>query len=219
MIQINLLPIEYRKAEATPIARFAAILAGAILVTSGVVGYGYVHYSKLKGVRDLRVATEETYATKAKRADASKALQGEIAAYESRRKAIQAVARNRILHSRKLDEFLDIIDNRGDKSAYYVWLENLDVTPPRHLGRGRKRKMTNGGAMSFSGWAESRDGTRVTNLRDAIRKDPFFSDFSGISLPVFKAVDFDDSLEPRYAGRFNYTMTLRPLGQASPKKG
>ena len=37
MININLLPPEYRKAESTPITRFIAIVAGAVLVTSTLV--------------------------------------------------------------------------------------------------------------------------------------------------------------------------------------
>ena len=35
MININLLPHEYRKAEATPIGRFLAIVIGAVVVTTG----------------------------------------------------------------------------------------------------------------------------------------------------------------------------------------
>ncbi len=216
MIQINLLPPEYRRAESTPIGRFLAIVVGAVIVTGGLVAYGFVHYSTLKGVREVREATDAEYGNKKAQAEVSLALQAEINAYEARRKAIQQVAKDRILHSRKLDELLDILHNKGDRTAYYVWLKDLSVRPGRQLKKGQ---MDSGGSMSFSGWAETREFSRVTSLRDAIRKDPFFQDFKSISQPIFKEVRWDDGLEPASGGRFNYTMVLQPLGyQRDAKK-
>ena len=118
MISINLLPAEYRKSEATPIARFLAIVIGAVAITSGLVVYGYVHYSRLRGVQEVHEATEAEFTNKKAQADVSRSLQVEINAFEARRKAIQAVASDRILQSRKLDEFLNIMWNGGD-TAYY----------------------------------------------------------------------------------------------------
>lgn len=210
MISINLLPAEYRKSEATPIARFLAIVIGAVVVTTGLVVYGWVHYSKLRGVREVREATEAEFANKKAQSDVSQSLQVEINAYEARRKAIQQVAKNRILHSRKLDEFLGIMHNNGDPTTYNVWLNSFTVRPPRAATRGKKAG--NGGSLSFSGFSESREFSRVTNLRDAIKDDVFYKDFKSISRPVFKFVKWDDELEPKEAGRFSFDMTLKPLG-------
>ena len=129
--------------------------------------------------------------------------------------AITEVARGRILHSRKLDEFLDIIHNRGDKTTYFVWLERFSVAKPRATRRGGP---STGGAMAFQGFSESTEFSKITKLRDAIRKDPFFEDFTRITRPIFKAVDFDDDLEPKSAGRFQFTMELKPLGWQYAKK-
>ncbi|MHC4959351.1 MAG: PilN domain-containing protein, partial [Planctomycetota bacterium] len=145
MIQINLLPDEYRKAESTPIARFMAIVIGAVIVTSGLVTYGFVHYGKLKGVRDVRVEVEAEFQNKSAQADVARSLQAEIAGYEARRKAIQQIARSRVMHSRKLDEFLDIVHNSGDKTSYYVWLNGIRVAPPRTSRRGK--------SLSGGSWA------------------------------------------------------------------
>ena len=131
MININLLPAEYRKAEATPVARFIAIVVGAVVVTASLVAYGYVHYSKLKEARDVRIQTEETYANKKAQADVSKSLQTEINNYELRRKAIQSIAQNRILQSKKLDEFLDVIWARGDTTDYLHLAEVAFGSPRR----------------------------------------------------------------------------------------
>jgi Tfp pilus assembly protein PilN len=209
VISINLLPAEYRKSEATPIARFLAIVIGAVVVTTGLVVYGWVHYSKLRGVRDVRQETEAEYANKKARADVSQSLQAEINAYEARRKAIQQVAKARILHSRKLDEFLSVLYNSGDPTTYNVWLQSFTVKPPTVARKGRT---TTGGSMSFSGFSESREFSRVTNLRDAIKDDVFYKDFHTISRPNFKFVKWDDELEPKEAGKFAFDMTLKPLG-------
>ncbi len=217
MISINLLPPEYRKSEATPIARFIAIVVGAIVVTTGLVIYGWVHYSKLREVREVREATEAEFTNKKAQADVSRSLQSEINAYEARRKAIQKVAKARVLHSRKLDEFLSVIHNRGDTMTYHVWIKSLSTKPGRGSGR-RGRGPSNGGVMSFAGYSESREFSRVTNLRDAIKKDVFFRDFQGISRPNFKAMRWDDGLEPKEAGKFAFDMTLKTLGWAHADK-
>ncbi len=212
MIRVNLLPEEYRKADATPIGRFLMIIAVAVIVTGGLVTYGFVHYSKLKGIIDVRVEAEAEFKNKKAHADVSKSLQAEIASYEARRKAIQQIASRRLLHSRKLDEFLDVIHNRGDRTAYYVWLSGLRVSPPRVTRRG---KSTSGGAFQFNGFAAATASvglSRVTKFREALRKDEFFEDFAGISMPTYKAVKWDDGLEPAAAGRFAFSMTLKPLG-------
>ncbi|MEM9176700.1 MAG: hypothetical protein AAGC67_15860 [Myxococcota bacterium] len=222
MISVNLLPHEYRKAEATPVGRFLAIVIGAVLVTSGLVTYGYIHYSELKGIREVRAAVEEEFANKKARAQISQNLQAEINAYETRRKAIQQVAGARILQSRKLDEFLDVIHDGGNRERFYVWLNNLSVKPSRNAGRrrGKKKGPVPGGSWAFSGFAETTDFSRVTNLRDAIRQDAFFEDFLSITWPNFKAVRWDDEMTPSSAGAFNYSMTLKSLGwrQAASRK-
>jgi Tfp pilus assembly protein PilN len=211
VININLLPHEYRKAEATPIGRFLAIVIGAVLVTSGLVAYGYVHYSELKGVREVRASVEEEFANKKAQAQISMNLQDEINAYETRRKSITQVARGRILQSRKLDEFLDVIHNGGNRDAYFVWLDKLAVKPGR-AARRRGKTTGSGGSWAFDGYAETTEFSRVTNLRDAIRKDGFFEDFAQISWPNFTAKVWDDGLEPASAGKFSYQMGLKPLG-------
>ncbi|MFB3067528.1 MAG: hypothetical protein ACE10D_13560, partial [Planctomycetota bacterium] len=81
MISVNLLPPEYRKLEATPLARFIAIVVGAILVASELGVYAYVHYSELRSIREVRGATDAEYQNKKAQGDASLALQKEILAY------------------------------------------------------------------------------------------------------------------------------------------
>ena len=217
MITINLLPPEYRKPEATPVGRFIAIVVGAVLVTSGLGVYGYVHYSKLKEARDFREATEGDYKAKKVQQEMSRSLAEEVKAYETRRDAIQDVASLRILWSRKLDEFLEILHNGGDKNDYFIWLNGMKASPARDTSRG---KPASGGEVSFNGFCAGQELTKVTNLRNKIRKDEFFKDFKLVSQPNWQVEFFNDGREPAAAGKFNFQLTLKPLDwRRADKKG
>jgi len=91
MIQINLLPPEYRPRAGTPVARFVAILAGVILVASASGVYAYTHFIELSRVKELKVARDEELAAKTKLRERSLELQREIKVYENRRSAIQTI--------------------------------------------------------------------------------------------------------------------------------
>src|SRR5262245_56971085 len=102
MIQVNLLPPEHRAAQGTPIARFVAIVAGVALVIGAGSVYAYTHFIQLAKVMEVRSLREEEARSKEVQRDRSLALQAEIEDKAQRRKAIQAIHRNRILWSRKL---------------------------------------------------------------------------------------------------------------------
>jgi len=209
VITINLLPQEYRRPESTPVARFVAIVVGAILVTSGLGLYGVVHYSRLKDARDTREATELDYQNKKALQDISRSLGEEIKAYETRRAAIQEVASNRILWSRKLDELLDIIYNDDKRNEYFVWLTGMKVSPSRDASRG---KPTSGGELHFSGYCASTELSKVATLRTRLRSDKaFYQDFKYLSPPNWIVETFNDGREPAAAGKFNFQLTLKPL--------
>ena len=48
MIRVNLLPVEYRKAEATPLKQFFATVGAAVVVALAVVGWLYVRFGMLQ---------------------------------------------------------------------------------------------------------------------------------------------------------------------------
>jgi hypothetical protein len=93
------------------------------------------------------------------------------------------------------------------------------VAPPRTSRRG---KSLSGGSWAFDGYAaatEAASMSRVTKFREALRAPGFFDDFASISMPNFRYQEFDDGLEPSAAGRFSFTMTMKPLGWQHSAKG
>ena len=156
MIQINLLPPEYRPRTGTPVARFVAIVVGVVLVACASGAWFYTHFIHLVNVHELRDVRSEEAASKERQKEHSLSLQREIDIYEKRRSAIQAINRSRTLWSRKLDQFFDIITGQDDDGSFKVWLDSHEVPPQRIASRGRRRQrrgeVQNGGAFRFTGY-------------------------------------------------------------------
>ena len=59
MIQINLLPPEYRPRQGTPVARFIAIVAGVVVIACAGGAYAYTHFVELAKVKEMRSSRED----------------------------------------------------------------------------------------------------------------------------------------------------------------
>jgi cell division protein FtsB len=243
MIQINLLPPEYRPRTGTPVGRFVAIVVGVVLVASASGAYAYTHFIELSKVRELKSVKEEEVRAKEAQRDRSLALQHEIDLYEKRRKAIQTINRSRTLWSRKLDQFFDIVASQGTNDNFEVWLDEIEVPPQIALTRGRKRPKTpeNGGLFRFSGNIAMNTSAEAPALSSALFRavtgDPettgqrtdFFMDFIDINNPNIEIVNSRTSantapLDPPVVGAFRYELQLKvpegesPARPAAPKR-
>src|SRR5437667_2698466 len=134
MIRVNLIPPEYRAATGTPVGRFVAIVAGVLAVVTAGCAYAYTHFVQLQKALEVKALREGEADNKEHQKERSLALQREIDGYQQRRRAIQAINRNRMLWSRKLDQFFDIVANR--ESPYNAWLDELDI--PTQIAAARR---------------------------------------------------------------------------------
>lgn len=239
MIQINLLPPEYRPRTGTPVARFVAIVVGVVLVACASGAWFYTHFIQLTNVRELRDVRAEEASSKERQKEHSLSLQREIDVYEKRRSAIQAINRSRTLWSRKLDQFYDIVTGQDDEGSFKVWLDTLEVPPQRIATRGRSRRrrgeVQNGGAFRFTGYMamdSTSDAPALSSLLfRALTGDPeatgertdFFQDFIAINNPNIAVVETSSSntevqLLPPVVGSFRYELLLAPPQSPAPKK-
>jgi len=239
MIQINLLPPEYRPRTGTPVARFVAIVVGVVLVACASGAWFYTHFIQLTNVRELRDVRAEEANSKERQKEHSLSLQREIDVYEKRRSAIQAINRSRTLWSRKLDQFYDIVTGQDDEGSFKVWLDTLEVPPQRIATRGRSRRRRgetkNGGAFRFTGYMamdSTSDAPALSSLLfRALTGDPeatgertdFFQDFIAINNPNIAVVETASSknevqLLPPVVGSFRYELLLAPPETPGPKK-
>jgi hypothetical protein len=213
MIQVNLLPPEYRKSDGTPLPRFLTILGGVVLCASAIGVFLYVHFGYLVKYQSLREQKEDTYYKQKVLADRSLALLREYNEYQKRRKTIEAVSNQRILLSKKLDELCDLIHNRGDRKRHFIWLNRMSAK----VGESARtrRGPSNGGTITFDGHSASEDFSRLANFREDIEESSeggFFEDFVSIDHPAWEVERWDDELEPDAAGKFKHSLVLKPLG-------
>ena len=138
MIQINLLPPEYRPRTGTPVARFVAIVVGIVMVLSAGGAYAYTHFIELAKVKGLKQSREEEVRSMEAQRDRSLRLQQEIDTYEQRRRAIQTINRSRTLWSRKLDQFFTILADQNVDESYSLWLDSVEVASKVQTLRRRR---------------------------------------------------------------------------------
>jgi len=232
MIQINLLPPEYRPRTGTPMARFVSIVAGIVLVLSAGGAYAYTHFIELSKVRELRHSRTEEVATTEMQRDRSIRLQKEIDSYEQRRRAIQTINRSRTLWSRKLDQFYEVVTGRDVDDTSALWLDEVEVPVKVVSVRRRrpKKKKKNAPAepaaqFKFEGYMAMANDAEAPALLSAFHKaltgDPentggttdFFRDFMAISNPNIQMVRSrrrGEALVPPRVAVFTYDLGLRP---------
>jgi hypothetical protein len=239
MIQINLLPAEYRARAGTPVARFAAIVAGVVLVAAAGGMYAYTHFIELAKVREVKVARAEEAEGQDRRKKYSLDLQSEIEMFEKRRTAIQTINRSRTLWSKKLDQFFDIVTNQGGDESYKVWIEELEVPPQAVTARKRapvakKGATPDGGQLKFTGYMAMENDAdapaHISAFHRALTGDPeatgrpteFFADFVRINNPNVQIVPprgkDDEQRQPPVVASFKYDLAL-VAKEPAPAKG
>jgi hypothetical protein len=238
MIQINLLPPEYRAKAGTPVGRFVAIVAGVVVVASALGVFAYTHFIELTRVRELRVAREEEAIGQERRKKYSLDLQAEIDMFEKRRTAIQTINRSRTLWSKKIDQLFDLVTNQTGDASFRAWLESIEVpampvtSKKRVPAAGKKGQVADGGQLKIKGFlaleAEADAPAHISAFHRAVTGDPeatgrtteFFQDFMRINNPNVKIVPNrgkgDEQLEPPVVAEFKYELALVAKETAPP---
>jgi Tfp pilus assembly protein PilN len=204
MIRVNLLPAEYRKAEATPLKQFFATVGAAIVVALAVVGWLYVRFGMLHPTqKNLETITDEVKAQEGQ-VKFSKDLAAWLGEYKSQYERIDKVAENRVLWSRKLDEFWDIVVSPKTPGKYQVWLKSLTC----RLNPSAK----SGGDIQFSGVSAGPQMFRMSDFNEEIKTSDFFREFSDITFPYGTKSGLEgDDREPKEGWTFTFSVTLRTM--------
>lgn len=200
MIQINLLPEEYRKRERTSIKVFATIL-GAVVVACCSVGYlGHVYFQEYGTVVSQRESEEEKLKDVMRFAAVDDKLVAEIKEYEKRSRTIQQIANSRVLWTRMLDRFIDIVNNEGNTDRHMCWFQSVKVTDSAGA---------NGPALKFAAFSESSSWKKQADFLDDIAQDEvFFEDFGKIVDPGGMVVE-SDAHNPPEAIQFTLDLQMK----------
>ena len=205
MIRINLLPEEYRRKERSSWKVLGLTVFGALLVSCSLGYFAYAWFGVLAKVQHQRQVVEETLATKLQRAKYSDNLEKEKKNFMAREKTIKNIRTKRVLWTRKLDQFVDVINNDGNaNNRHLCWFHGMEVKPMKYK---RKKKAIR---MKLKGHSAGKDIGKVSNLIDDITAHSFFEGFIHISEPGGSQEDIQENLEPKESVAFPLEMYLLP---------
>ena len=218
MIEVNLLPQEYRRPERTPLPRFIVILIGVALVAS----LGSFLTKKLIDVRNEKNTQQELEQRlgllKKQFVDRYDQLVAQKQEIEIRISAIETIWQSRLYWAVKLDQLADLV-------PIYVGLKDLKLEEPRSYARAAGG--ASGGTLFMSCISASENERRLANFRRILKGEIpplnrnvpedsgriFYEDFQGeIEDFGYKITETDDYEEKEYI-EFNLRMALKPRGQ------
>lgn len=124
MIKVNLLPIEKRKAEGTPLPRFMAIVGGVVGVVLLALACAFFLLQSKTLDGNIKDLDDQIANAKEKTLQVNK-LEADVKAQRARGDAIAAIEKSRsVLWCERLDRVAKVLD----KIARKVWLTQLKCT-------------------------------------------------------------------------------------------
>jgi Tfp pilus assembly protein PilN len=199
MIEINLLPVEMRQSEGTPLPRLMSILGGALAATLGVVLVANYYIVDLPRTRQNIRNMEETKKKKLAEKDEVDKLEAEINKIKTKVSALKNLERSRVRWVRLLDAFSKSIPDG-------VVVRNLRVDPDAGGAPdvGKKFKLTLTGLTTGEAYV---DCTRkLTETWNNLKRD-FQTDGDKTPAPTPAAAPAEGSAE--YPPGYNKQLGLK----------
>ncbi|GAI90425.1 unnamed protein product, partial [marine sediment metagenome] len=158
MIEVNLLPQELRRVEHTPLPRFLVIIAGTALV-GVILAFGAImNLRKLPDLRGREMALVTEIASAARSVREHDLLLGQLEEVKQRKRAIAEIWRARIIWSRKLEQFSEMIPK-------FIGIEKLTLEEARRSAQGNQ----NGGYLNLGSVCAGADVDRLAMFRRILR--------------------------------------------------
>jgi Tfp pilus assembly protein PilN len=198
MIEINLLPQEYRVQERTPLGLILTIVLGMLTVGAiGIYGIDLKNQLSAETARNLSLTAERD---KLKiEADKIDKLKKDIATAQKRQDAIIQISQSKIIWSQKLIQFGRILSNYPD-----FWIDRLS------MARGGK----GAGTITLGFFAVGTDMRTIAQFRERLTGDTnFWYHFAPLEAPRITVTDAGGGpLAPYgYKGGVMYFACTMPL--------
>ena len=214
MIEINLLPLERRPVERTPMPRLITILVGVALVSAEVF-FSLILFFYTIPLRTADLdAKKRILATKEETAKQADELEKSIAEVDERGKVVRGLYELR-------RTWTPIFDHLDEASILpdEVWLTNFEVTPPTDKP----------GVGKLIGYARGKTPTTtIGKFLAALQADEYFKeafskiDFRGVKEVALKSAAKQDKAGvknlPAVASEFEVALEIKPPQVAAEKK-
>lgn len=202
MIEINLLPPQYRSVERTPLPVFLSLIGGLALIGAAFVGLLLM----MKAVQRAEEAKSQITAERDKKkklAEEVDQLERDIAEAKGRVDTVLGIADSKIFWGIKLDQLMRILPEG------VIWIDSLSIV-----------QRPTGGELRLECNAKGVDLQRFTGWKQTLRQDTnFFYHFDGISAPVINVVkagkEYAADLE--YL-QFSMSLPIRQVELSGPRK-
>ena len=209
MIRINLLPEEYQRKARTPVKLMLAV-AGVVTLTSSLTAWlGWLAFGVSASVEsELAVLQTEDDGLRPQ-VTYHKSLDAESAQHRKREKTLAEITASRISWTRKIDEFIDVVNRGGDGDRHLVWFDSLSV----QQGATNPKANGGGGSLTASGHSGSDNFGQVANFLDDLEQSTFIEDFHNPAPPEGSETLTDAELMPAVVWAFPLTVDLKARGQ------
>ena len=218
MIEVNLLPPEYRRVERTPLPRLVVLVVGTGMVVASLFYLVLIGWVKMGQEKSRERDLNETKARQAAPLAERSQLEAEIGAIESRKNTISNIWQTRMIWSRKLDQLCDIVPR-------FIGFTRLEFLGPQ-ASRGRLPEATEtGGTLTVDCLSATSEEKRLADflrvLQGQLAPEPpatqetaidFFKDFLRVDDSGWKKNEYKEYAE-KEALEFRLELPLKPPGQ------
>ncbi len=207
MIRINLLPEEYRRKARTPLKLMLAVSAVVTVNASLLAWASWLAIGVTTAVdSELAVLQTEDDGLKPQVAY-HKSLETESKQHTLREETLAQINSSRISWTRKIDQFVDVVNGGDDGDRHMVWFDSLTVQQDGTGAAGT-------GKIEAPGHSGSENFGQVANFLDDITESPFLEGFEAPALPAGSESITDDELVPNVVWGFPLKIQMKPAGDA-----
>jgi Tfp pilus assembly protein PilN len=170
MIEINLLPPEYRPREKTNVPLILTVACGMVLV-GGIILYGIGLKRELGSLTTQHTELMKEKAALEDDVKKVKALRAKIARQKARQQTIIEISQSKVMWSLKLQQLSQILEQFPN-----FWVKRLALATS-----------SRGGSIKMSVNATGSNLREIARFRDSLKDDPNFSyHFEGVQSPGVK---------------------------------
>ncbi|MDZ4771679.1 MAG: hypothetical protein SGI72_00955 [Planctomycetota bacterium] len=213
MIRINLLPEEYRKQARTPVKLLLGLLL-AVIVNAGLATFwAFQAFGLQAEIASENQGLQTELDGLTPQVTYYNSLDSESKQYKSRESTLAGITSSRISWTKKLDEFIDVVNRGGNGQRHLVWLDDLQVA------QTTDPKAKTAGSVKASGHSGTDKFENVANFLEDLENSTFISDFQPPAAPEGTQTLVDETLVPSVAWSFPLALTLKSAEERGDKAG